>query len=64
MSERGYLLARACFIVAGLACVGCEVWGAFDFMWEKHGRWNSLVAGSRNVFRLVRCVQCKVRKSR
>ena len=42
----GDMAIRAALIVAGLACVACEVWGSFDFMWEKYGRWNYLVVGS------------------
>jgi hypothetical protein len=37
---------RALLFLAGLACVACEVWGSFDYMIEKYGRWNYLVAGS------------------
>jgi hypothetical protein len=32
-------------IVAGVACVGTEVFGTFEFLIEKHGRWNYLVVG-------------------
>ena len=42
----GDLAIRTALILAGLACVACEVWGSFDFMWEKYGRWNYLVVGS------------------
>jgi hypothetical protein len=37
---------RTILILFGLACVGCEVWGSFDYMMEKYGRWNYLVVGS------------------
>lgn len=36
---------RAVLIVAGYACVGTEVFGTFEFLIEKHGRWNCLVVG-------------------
>lgn len=39
-------ITRAILITAGLACVGCEVWGSYDYMIEKYGRWNYLVVGS------------------
>ena len=42
----GDMIIRVILIACGLACVGTEVWGAFDFMWEKYGRWNYLVVGS------------------
>ena len=42
----GNVAFRAVLILAGLACVACEMWGSYEFMIEKHGRWNYLVAGS------------------
>jgi hypothetical protein len=30
----------------GLACVACEVWGSYDYTFEKYGRWNYLLVGS------------------
>ena len=46
-------LIRAVLIVAGLACVGIEVYGTFEFLWEKHGRWNYLVIGGLMVTSLA-----------
>jgi hypothetical protein len=39
------LFARVVFMLCGLACVACEVWGTFDFLWDKHHHWNYLVVG-------------------
>jgi hypothetical protein len=39
-------IIRTVLIAFGLACVGCEVWGSYDYMFEKYGRWNYLVVGS------------------
>jgi hypothetical protein len=36
---------RAVLIVAGLACVGTEVFGTYEFLIEKHGHLNYLVVG-------------------
>jgi hypothetical protein len=36
---------RALLLLGGFACVGCEMWGTYDFLWEKYGRWNYLVVG-------------------
>ena len=36
---------RAVLITAGLACVGTEVFGTYEFLIEKHGRLNYLVVG-------------------
>jgi len=40
------LAFRVLFLMSGLACVGCEVWGGYEYMMEKQGHWNYLVAGS------------------
>ena len=36
---------RVILLLGGAACVGCEVWGTYNFLWEKYGRWNYLVVG-------------------
>jgi hypothetical protein len=36
---------RAVLILFGLACVGTEVFGTYEFLWEKYGHWNYLVVG-------------------
>jgi hypothetical protein len=42
MSELAF---RAVLILFGLACVATEVYGTYEYLWEKFGRWNYLVVG-------------------
>ena len=36
----------AALLAFGFGCVGCEVLGAYEFMWAKRRMWDYLVVGS------------------
>jgi hypothetical protein len=40
-------------IAFGFACVGCEVLGAYEFLWEQHHKWSYLVIGGMLVTALA-----------
>jgi hypothetical protein len=40
-------------LLFGFACVGCEVLGAYQFLWSKFGEWNYLVVGGMLVTSLA-----------
>jgi hypothetical protein len=40
-------------LLFGFACVGCEVLGAYQFLWAKFGEWNYLVVGGMLVTSLA-----------
>src|SRR3982074_2700217 len=43
--SKGDGLLSAVLLLFGFACVGCEVFGAYEFMWAKFQEWNYLVIG-------------------
>jgi len=49
---RDALLGKV-LLLFGFACVGCEVFGAYEFMWAKYHTWNYLVVGSMLVTALA-----------
>jgi hypothetical protein len=40
-------------LLFGFSCVGCEVFGAYEFLWSKFGEWNYLVVGGMLVTSLA-----------
>jgi hypothetical protein len=45
LTRMGDILIRAILIAFGLACVGTETFGTYEFLWDKYHAWNYLVVG-------------------
>ena len=51
--SKGDALLGFVLLLFGFACVGCEVFGAYEFLWAKYHEWNYLVVGGMLVTSLA-----------